>query len=124
MLSGTAAASARAMHGLVHLAARAFVIDSRDEAAWSAALCDAGVMDERAFLDAVMYPDAATMSVLRACARSLGLDFATALEGFGAFVVRWLAEMGHMHMLDAMGPTLTDLLRNLNALHHLSLIHI
>ncbi|KAG8457188.1 hypothetical protein KFE25_004405 [Diacronema lutheri] len=106
------------MHGLVHHALRSFARETAGAAAWAAALREAGVTEESAILDAVQYPDAATFAVVSAVAAALRLELGAALDAFGEYFVSWLAEMGQMRMIDAMGATLDDLLRNLNSLHH------
>ena len=103
------------MHGLVHLALRAFVAD---DAAWQSVLREAGVVNEDAILDAVQYADATTLALFRATAAERNLDPSAALGALGEHFVDWLAEMGHMRMLDALGTTLDDVLRNVNTLHH------
>ncbi|KAG8463281.1 hypothetical protein KFE25_004792 [Diacronema lutheri] len=103
------------MHGIVHLALRAFVAD---DAAWQSVLREAGVVDEDAILDAVQYADATTLALFRATAAERNLDPSAALGALGEHFVDWLAEMGHMRMLDALGTTLDDVLRNVNTLHH------
>ncbi|KAG8457187.1 hypothetical protein KFE25_004404 [Diacronema lutheri] len=106
------------MHGLVHHALRSFVRETAGAAVWAAALREAGVTEESAILDAEQYPDAATFAVVSAVAAALRLELGAALDAFGEYFVSWLAEMGQMRMIDAMGATLDDLLRNLNSLHH------
>ncbi|KAG8463276.1 hypothetical protein KFE25_004787 [Diacronema lutheri] len=103
------------MHGLVHLALRAFVAD---DAAWQSVLREAGVVNEDAILDAVQYADATTLALFRATAAERNLDPSAALDALGEYFVEWLAEMGHMRMLDALGTTLDDVLCNVNTLHH------
>jgi len=103
------------MHGLVHLALRSFVPDER---AWRSVLREAGVFDEDTLFDAVHYPDATTFALFRASAAARGLEPDAALGALGEHFVGWLAEMGHMRMLDAMGATLDEVLRNVNTLHH------
>lgn len=107
------------MHGLVHIALRSFVLEEFGDAPWHEALTGAGVADEDAILDAsVQYDDGATIAVVGATAAVLGLELGVALKAFGEYFVAWLGEMEQLKMVDAMGPTLEDLLRNLNCLHH------
>lgn len=113
------------MHGLVHIALRAFVLEDYGEASWDNALREADVKDEQSILDAsTQYPDSATVAVVVAATRALQIALDKLLHAFGEFFVHWLDDLDQLRVLDAMGDTLEQVLTNVNALHHtLSRMH-
>ena len=113
------ATSAIQMHGLVHVVFKSFVVENFGTARWQEILEKAGVVDESAFLALEQQEDELTLTAVTTACEVLAVPVDTALELFGAHFFDFVYDQGNFsRLLHSIGPTLRDLLSNLNALHH------
>lgn len=84
---------------------------------WLAVLSELGVDDDAVLLELKQYPDETTIAGVNATAKVLGVTFDDALKVFGAHFVTFVRRGGHLRMLESMGDSISEFMRNLNHMH-------
>ncbi len=104
------------MYGLIHTALRGMVQEGFDESTWDQIVSRSGVPAD-SFLTMRSYEDDITLALVGAAAEVLELSVSDALEAFGEYWITEFAPNEYSMLLDHVGKTPFDFLRNLDDLH-------
>lgn len=108
------------MHGNLHLVLKGCLAElTGDDACWTRVLDTLRVADEAAFLQPVQHSDALTLAALSTAARYLDLPRDDFMRAYGVSMAKFLvAGPGHRQMLESLGETTLEFVKNINFLHH------
>lgn len=104
------------MYGLIHTALRGMVQEGFDESTWDQIVLQSGVPAD-SFLTMRSYEDEITLALVGAAADVLELSVSDALDAFGQYWITQFAPKEYSMLLDHVGKTPFDFLRNLDELH-------
>ncbi|KAJ3339392.1 hypothetical protein HDU93_008300 [Gonapodya sp. JEL0774] len=97
---------------------QSFVVENFGMDAWEAIKKEAGcTVPNGGFAKLEYLPDSATVSLVVAGAKLLGVEPGVVLEKFGKYFVHFVIKNGYGGLLKAQGADLRSFIRNLNSLH-------
>jgi len=115
------------MIGWINLSVESFITTTFGADKWAAVVDHLGdKATGKAFdtnwVSSCPYPDAVTYDIVIAAAGILGVTVNQALEAYGEYFVKYVAAQGYTKLLNCLGSSFGEFLRNLNNLHlHLSM---
>ena len=104
------------MYGLVNQAVEDLAIQLGGRELWRR-IHERASIDVEAFIAMEAYDDAITYRLVEAASDVLGLSQEAVLEAFGEHWVLYTGQVGYGPLFAAMGKTLPEFLRNLDAMH-------
>lgn len=104
------------MYGLVNQAIKEMAVRRGGQELWAAIVERAGV-ELPVFVAMETYDDDLTFRLVEAASGATGMAPDEVLEAFGEHWILYTAEQGYGPLLGAMGATLSQFLRNLDAMH-------
>lgn len=104
------------MYGMVNQAVRDLATTLGGDPLWQQIRERAGV-DVEVFVAMEPYDDAVTYRLVEAASAILGMSPDEVLEAFGVHWVAYTGQVGYGPLFTAMGATLPEFLRNLDAMH-------
>ena len=104
------------MYGLMNKAVEGLVRSKFGDATWDRIRSDAGLPDEP-FLSMEQYPDEVTYKLVGSACSVLNLPADAVLKEFGIFWTVYSAEIGYGELLNTVGSTLPEFLKNLDQMH-------
>ena len=104
------------MYGLVNQAIQEMAVRRGGQELWATIVERAGV-ELPVFVAMETYDDDLTFRLVEAASGATGMTTEEVLEAFGEHWILYTAEQGYGPMLGAMGATLPQFLRNLDAMH-------
>lgn len=104
------------MYGLVNQAVADLAVTLGGEELWDRVRRGAG-LDGASFVAMDAYDDGITGSLVGAASEALGIPADDVLRAFGRHWVLFTGRQGYGDLLSAMGGTLPEFLRNLDAMH-------
>ena len=104
------------MYGLINKAVEGLVRTRFGDAAWDRIRTRAGLPNEP-FISMEQYPDKTTYDLVGAASAELGAPAEKVLEEFGEFWTVYAAEGAYGDLMNHVGATLPEFLRNLDTMH-------
>ena len=104
------------MYGMIHKAARQFVIEDRGQATWTAIVEQCDLNDEH-FISGQHYSDEVTVSLLGQISKNLNRPLQDLLFDFGKYWVKFTAKSSYANVLEMAGDDLVTFLDNLDTMH-------
>lgn len=104
------------MYGMVNQAVQDLATSLGGDSLWQQIRDRAG-LDVEVFVAMEPYDDALTYRLVQAASEVLGLSADEVLEAFGVHWVTYTGQVGYGPLFTAMGTTLPEFLRNLDAMH-------
>jgi hypothetical protein len=104
------------MYGLINKAVEGLVRSKFGDATWDRIRTRAGLPDEP-FVSMEQYDDKSTYDLVGAASEELGAPASAILEEFGRYWMQYTAEGGYGELLNSVGRTLPEFLRNLDQMH-------
>jgi hypothetical protein len=104
------------MYGLINKAVEGLVRSKFGDATWDRIRTDAGMPDEP-FLSMEQYADDVTYKLVGSACKVLNLPADAVLKEFGKYWTVYSAQVGYGDLLDSVGSTLPEFLKNLDQMH-------
>lgn len=104
------------MYGMIHKAARDFVVGRKGEQIWNDVLSKSGLNDEH-FISGQHYGDDLTVGLLGQIATSLDIELSDLLYEFGRHWISFTGASSYSAVMDMAGDDLVTFLDNLDAMH-------
>ena len=104
------------MYGLINKAVEGLVRSKFGDATWDRIRDRAGLPNEP-FISMEQYEDRTTYDLVAAASAELGAPAEAILEEFGLYWIRYTADAGYGELMNTVGRTLPEFLRNLDQMH-------
>lgn len=104
------------MYGLVNVALERMILARGGQATWEH-VCARARVDIEGFVGMRPYPDEVTVRLVTAAAEVLGESPEAVMEAFGEGWISFAVDSGYRDYLALAGPTVLDVLANVDALH-------
>lgn len=104
------------MYGMIHKAARAFVLARSGAETWNDVLLTCQLNDEH-FISGQHYGDDVTVGLLAEIAKATDMEVGDLLFDFGQYWIQFTGASSYSAVMDMAGDDLVTFLENLDAMH-------